>query len=322
MRALAVALILAAGLLAPAAATASTVGITADGRTVFRAGAEANDVVGDATTSLGAQQLTFTDGGSAITPGTGCVAGPPVTCSPPAGGVFGPQIEYHLGDGDDRVVAAYAFAYPIVSGGDGSDRLYGAGQNSEVSGGDGNDVVVGHSNAAGPLNGDAGEDLVVGHEHSGTLHGGWGHDFLVTTVWGASVTGGPGWDTLIGLGRGGTFTAGGDNDLVGFGPGVNGATVNAGGAMDRVRGSDGPDVIDAGGGSDVVDVQGDGAVDTVDCGNEFDWVYADADDVVSRCEVVERVAPAPADPELDAAIARGQAYAAAPFADLVPLVSP
>jgi Ca2+-binding RTX toxin-like protein len=315
------ALTLAVALALPASAAASTVANDpATNRTVFKGGSEANAVLSQETAFFPVPQIGFTDAGSPLTAGAGCAAGATVVCDVPGGGLFGSIVEFRPGGGDDRVRASYGSGYPIIYGAAGNDRLQAGGQRGDVYGGDGNDLVIARVNTPGAVEGNAGNDLIVGGENVATLSGGSGEDFIISN--GArlgSPLGGAGWDTLIGLGQSnGSFSGGVGNDLIAFGPGVSGIQASGGDGADRIYGSDGPDRIDGGTGSDHIDTFGDGQVDTVSCGSDFDWVYADADDVVSRCEVVVRGRHLPANPSVGAAIAYAQSVATDPFDAVLP----
>ncbi|MCW2985712.1 MAG: hypothetical protein JWR63_3282 [Conexibacter sp.] len=313
-------LAVAVALALPAGAAASTVGNDpVTNRTVFKGGNEGNVVLSQESGFFPALQVGFTDTGSPLTPGSGCTAGAPVLCDVPGGGALGSIVEFRPGGGDDVVRAGYGSGHPIIYGAAGNDRLYGGGQFGDVYGGDGDDLVIARVNSPGAVEGNAGDDVLEGSENVGTLNGGTGEDVLIADGRLVSPLGGAGWDTLVGLGQSnGSFSGGVGNDLIAFGPGVGGIQATGGDGADRIYGSDGPDKIDGGSGSDHIDTFGDGQVDTVSCGSDFDWVYADADDVVSRCEVVVRGRHAPADTSVPAAIAYAQSVAADPWNAVLP----
>lgn len=131
-----------------------------------------------------------------------------------------------------------------------------------IFGTDQDDQIVAGDAFAVRINARAGNDCLVGGNPNNSLFGEDGDDLML----------GGGGDDYIDGGAGADVAFGDDGD-------------------DHIRADDGyPDIVFAGNGEDVV-LAADGAVDEIDCGPGFDVAFADPDDILIRCEVVN-----PADP--------------------------
>ena len=197
-----------------------------------------------------------------------------------------------LGDGAHSASpSAFVFTIPLVfSGGDGPDRLFGDAASDALYGDAGLDELYGDlsddwldgGTGSDSLTGSAGFDAVAYDERDGPVavsldgianDGEAGEsDAVAADV--EAVVGSPGDDTLTGNGQ------------------VNGLAGGAG--ADTLDGRAGADVIFGEDGNDSVQAQ-DGAVDEIDCGTGVDTAVADASDVVTACESVQRPSP-PASP--------------------------
>src|SRR5262245_17617899 len=124
--------LIAAGLALPAGvASASTVSVpVAGGPAVFQSGAKASDLVSRLDFATG---LAFKDFAQPIAPGTGCVAGPPVTCA-------ATRQELHFSTRNDRF-RGFSNAEIVIDAGAGRDTLRTAGLWNFVDAGDGADSV-------------------------------------------------------------------------------------------------------------------------------------------------------------------------------------
>jgi Ca2+-binding RTX toxin-like protein len=273
-------LTIAAGLALPTGvAVASTVSVDPPGSpAVFQSGPAASDVTSQL---VGGTTLQFKDAAQALTAGTGCVAGPPVSCD-------ATNQVIHFGNGNDRFRAFSLEPITITSDG-GADTIRAAGSVNTISAGGGNDSVWENGNGVGSVKGDGGNDKLYSFEAAANIQGGTGNDLLTTSS--ARLTnllnGGDGDDELVATGGGeGTINGGTDDDVIVLDTPFGGWTANADGGNDIVAGSDGRDTVFSGGGSDLIDVSGDGGQDTVDCGSGADVVVYDTGDTISRnCEI-------------------------------------
>jgi RTX calcium-binding nonapeptide repeat (4 copies) len=210
------ALVAALALLAPAAASATTVSYANGTITVKAAAGEKNTI----TVNEGDGSYQITEASAPIEPGPGCDKAPGtsrVGC--PATGTVALGVD--LGDGDDSL---------IVSVGIPADILGGAG-NDTVTGGFGDDIIRG-DDGDDSLSGNAGNDTLEGAGGADNLDGGAGADSVTGNDGNDGLTGGDGDDTLIG--------ADGDDALT------------AGSGNDRLEAGKGADSLDAGAGSDVL----------------------------------------------------------------------
>lgn len=288
--------VISAALVAPGAATASTVSM--EGSTaVFLSGAQASDVVLDTRVT---GDVAFTDAAQALTAGTGCLAGTPVVCPNSFAQTF------RLGAGNDRVFAwsdwsvnVFAAAgddhidasggFTHVEAGKGDDHVV-AGSNgmAEVIAGDGNDAVRSDVGSSSSLDGNGGDDLIVAvTPFRNDITGGDGNDDVIVMPRSPSAFGGGGFGSI-------TTGAGDDAIIVRNKNNFAGYEIDAGADIDTIYGGSGADVIKAGSGNDLIDVFGDhhavpgGVVDTVNCGPGADTVFADPEDVIAaNCEWVE-----------------------------------
>ncbi|MCA0918738.1 M10 family metallopeptidase C-terminal domain-containing protein [Pseudooceanicola nanhaiensis] len=146
------------------------------------------------------------------------------------------------------------FAHDTVYGGDGADRLLGAGGNDAFYGGTGADTLIG-GDGNDLLRGNAQDDRIEGGTGNDTVYGDLGRDYVLleagddvfiddaqADAFGQdTVYGGEGADRLFG--------AGGDDRLFG---GTHADTIYGGVGNDLLRGNAQDDWIDAGTGDDTV----------------------------------------------------------------------
>jgi Ca2+-binding RTX toxin-like protein len=272
-------LTITAGLALPTGvAAASTVSVDPPGGpAVFQSGPAASDV----TSQLTDTTLSFKDAAQVLTAGTGCVAGPPVSCE-------AVDQDIRFGNANDRF-RAFSFGAIAISAGGGSDTLRASGLYNIVSAGAGNDQVWENGSSNGSVKGDGGNDKLYSFEASANVQGGAGDDLLTTRSSRSDnlLSGGDGEDRLVVTGAGsGTVNGGTDADVIVLDAELGGYTAGGDGGNDIVSGSPGADIVNGNGGSDLIDVSGDGGGDTVDCGTGSDVVGYDEGDTVSRnCEV-------------------------------------
>jgi Ca2+-binding RTX toxin-like protein len=302
---------LAAGLALPAGiASASTVSVPATpGPAVFQGGTLASDLTTRLEPVLGLQLEDFAQ---TLTPGAGCVAGPPVACA----GTTSQDIRF--GNRADAF-RGYSRGPITITAGGGRDSIRAAGEWNSIYAGDGADSVWENGNSLGSVNGEGGDDKLYTFESPARLHGGTGNDLLVTGAfnWGHQLTGDEGADKLVALasGSGSGIASGGDGaDVIVIDTSAGGYTADGGAGNDTLSGGPDADAISGGAGKDTIDVTGDGVADTVECGTEVDTVYADPEDsVAADCERVRRTAP------VLAAVATARADAAA-FVAAIPAI--
>jgi Ca2+-binding RTX toxin-like protein len=110
------------------------------------------------------------------------------------------------------------------------------------------------------------------------------------------------------LGRA-TLSGNANNDVIALDSILRGSTADGGTGNDTLQGGVGADTLAGGGGSDAIVSAGDGEIDTVDCGPGLHIVFADTDDDVSHCEIVQIGGP-PVLPQVTAARADAQAFVA------------
>jgi hypothetical protein len=273
-------LTIAAGFALPAGvAAASTVSVDPPGsQAVFESGPAASDVTSQL---VGGTTLQFKDAAQALTAGTGCLAGPPVSCD-------AIDQELHFGSAADRF-RAFSLGGIVISAGGGADTIRAAGSVNTISAGGGSDSVWENGNGAGSVKGDGGNDKLYSFEATANIQGGTGDDLLTTSS--AHLTnllnGGDGDDELVVTGGGeGTVNGGTNDDVIVLDAPFGGYTANGDGGSDIIAGSTGGDTVFAGGNSDLIDVSGDGGNDTVDCGTGIDIVAYDTGDTIARnCEI-------------------------------------
>jgi Ca2+-binding RTX toxin-like protein len=275
-------LTIAAGLALPTGvAAASTVSVDPPGSpAVFESGPGASDV----TSQISGTTLSFKDAAQALTAGTGCVAGPPISCE-------AVDQELHFGNANDRF-RAFSIGGIALSAGGGADIIRAAGSFNIVSAGGGADRVWENGNSNGSVKGDGGDDKLYSFEASADIQGGTGDDLLTTTSprFDNELAGGDGDDELVVSGFGsGTVSGGSGLDVIVLDAQFGGYTAKGEGSADTIAGSPGSDIVNGGGGNDVIDVSGDGGGDTVDCGTGADLVAYDTGDTIARnCELRHR----------------------------------
>jgi hypothetical protein len=303
MRASISTLVLAAGLLMPAAAAASEPSTVAYDATtqgsIFRVGAAPGDVM--VQEDLPPFEMTFQNARNPLEAGFGCSPGAPAVCPP------GP-VTIHLGDGFDRAVVLTVVAPVTIYGYGGDDELRAAAIREVVHAGAGDDTVFARSRVA-TVYGDGGADRLYGAELLLHLNGGDGNDLVVSDGAFGDLTGGDGYDVIVrgGAGEAGLLDGGEDPDLIGFLPDYGNDssswTLVGGGSYDAIHGSPGTDSVSGGPGNDEIWVHGGGA-DSVDCGGGFDEVNADGSDAVAaNCERV-RLNAGPVDRRFARALAQ------------------
>ena len=289
------------GLLVPASAAASSVGMK--NGALFYAGAsgEANDVVvwreGDNYIFTDTQQIAAGPGCMTSSRADAVGGGYTAVCS--ALGVWIGNLD--AGDGDDTITDSTATGL-ILRGGAGVDRIDAGAGDDYLDGGDDADTLNG-GDGDDSLDGGAGPDALVGQAGTDrakysmrasavgvTLDGlaNDGSSSEADNVQTEAVEGGWGNDVLTG--------DEGDNRLYGA---IGDDTLTGGGGDDYLEGSFEDDVLEGGAGVD--DVRGnsgadsirsrDSVADAVDCGSEADTVAADLlDTTTADCEQVDRAA--------------------------------
>jgi diguanylate cyclase (GGDEF)-like protein len=285
-------LALGAALLAPAAALASSVSLSAGKLTVSASPGKANQFeIWSGTNQDGSGVLVTDASGTSLTPGSGCIVyGPGVGCAMPQ------SVTVNAGDGDDSVIIHSPLPFTL-NGGAGQDSLYGSDGADTLDGGDGDDMLAG-----GPggdvFRGGSGEDTLTFAAHSVAVtadpdgvadDGSSGeHDNVMPDV--EDLIGGPAADTLVG------------------GPGAN--SLSGGDGADALYGRDGDDTLEGGEGQDVMRAEAgddtvrsrDASSDDVSCGAGQDSASADpVDQLAGDCET-ETVAPPPPAPPAPAAV--------------------
>jgi len=247
-------LALAAWLVLPATAAASTAGVSADGElSVVGSPGEANRLTVTFIGSSPAGDAVFiTDNGPGIQAGANCfVSGSEVVCK----GIE--NVSVSLGDRADGYADSGLDLPVTISGGDGDDRITTrASARRAVQAGDGADVVraLGMSRRPAKLVGEDGNDHLEVIQGKGNLTGGSGNDELLGGKLKDNLTGGNGRDAIRGRG--------GADRLVGEG------------GIDLLVGGGGTDFFKSGAGSDQIRSR-DGRAETVDCTAGNDQVRAD-----------------------------------------------
>ena len=246
-------------------------GVECSGRVVVTAGpGERNRVTFSGfapgtESSLPVTVATVVDQGAPLRAGTGCVqlSAHRVRCDPDRSPYRGDPVE------------------PVISTGDGADRVTIAGGSSTVLGGSGNDrIVANNPSYGGTLKGGAGDDRIrsaapLYPASDDVLEGGRGDDALSASD-GQPLRGGSGDDRLTGSEQPDEMDGGSGRDrLLGR---DGGDKLNGGSGRDRIHGGDGGDRI----------VSRDRARDRVNCGRGRDKVRADGRDRALRCERVRR----------------------------------
>jgi hypothetical protein len=268
-----VALLIAIGsLIAPATASAARVGHEPDGRIVYRA---AHDEVDDVDVRPDwtpfARTLLYTASAALLTPGPGCLAGPPVACE------ARDDAAIYLGNRDDRAAQRVdARSRSSVYGEAGDDDIFSGGGQAYADGGAGADRVTVSSGGDSVASGGRGnDDLRAISTNFAVLYGDDGADALNGSAPNVRLFGGTGPDTITG-------TAGfGIGGLADAGPGDDRITLAADGSSWR---------IDAGTGHDTITVTGSGS-DNIVCGPGWDVANVGPEDVVAPdCEAVHGAA--------------------------------
>ncbi len=309
---------LAAALLLPAAAGASTVSSAPTSGidlTTFQAGPGPSNATLTANNAWTDSAQTLTAGANCTDDGAGTVSCPPTS-----------DVEVYLRNAADTFTNTFYWYKLAVHGGGGADRLSGNGSATEIWGDGGPDRIDVRSNGTATGHGGTGADEIRGNFPQGNgaaIDGGDGADLLVgNSNNDKTVNGDAGQDQLFEIrGVSGTLDGGANADtLVRIGTSFIAGTItlNGGDGPDTIQGAKGKDVVSGGKGADVIAVSGDTSVDEVSCGGGVDTVYADATDVVaSDCESVT-IGAAPALPAVDAA----KAHLAAAFPDTPQTPSP
>lgn len=159
--------------------------------------------------------------------------------------------------------------WPCYFGAGGADHVTGSTWIDAIVGGGGADVLNGRG-GADSIDGQGGNDTVSTTGAPGVLYGGNGSD---------TVTGGPGEQDIFG---GGVCT---ETSYWGFGGGPSTDPCNVGDGSDHLYGMGGDDWL----WESNSDQHGDGVVDYLDGGPGNDFCAAEAIDVVTGCETVERL---------------------------------
>jgi hypothetical protein len=163
--------VLAAALIAPAGAGASTAAV-AGGTLAITAGAGETNMISVTTADFGFGPTWAYEDLAGITAGDGCTQRTPtvVTCSG-----YG-RVEAMLGDGDDTYSTNESIP-DVVDGGPGNDTINGGAGNDRLLGGDGNDTLDGDSEND-ELDGQAGNDNLTGDDGDDIIRGGTGSDSI------------------------------------------------------------------------------------------------------------------------------------------------
>ncbi len=187
-----------AAAVAPATASASTVGFAPDGALVYTAAPGELNSVGIQSGNDDAT-LTIYDGDGSITSPTppGCTtydATKAVTCPLP------PLVRLDLGDGKDWGYVSNGVPVPsTLLGGDGDDTLAGNEAPQTIDGGAGTDKIAG-AQGADVLRGGDGNDSVDGGEGADQVEGGAGDDLMAGDHYEGQfsdvIDGGPGFDRI------------------------------------------------------------------------------------------------------------------------------
>jgi len=297
MRSTVAVLTVSAGLItSTGVAAASTVQVE-NGAAVFRSGPRASALV---THEVGLPAFSFEDALQATYAGPGCAAGPPVSC-------VAARQEIHLSNKADSFRGRSTTPLTVSAGG-GADSIRAAGGDNIVDGGDGGDDVWANGESHTDVYGGAGADRILIFESMPRAQGDGGDDLLVLSAgtFDGRIAGGDGRDELVstGLGRA-TLFGDASNDVLVLDSILRGSIADGGAGSDILQGGAGADTLTGAGGSDAIVSAGDGEIDTVDCGSGFDIAYADADDVVTHCEIVQ-TGEIPVLPQVTAARADAQ----------------
>jgi hypothetical protein len=281
-------------LAAASSASASTLAVDSGGTLRFTAArGEANALNATDLTSPGT--MVFTDTGSRIRVGKGCVA---VTWHEGQCAVANDQnVVIDLGDRRDtaRAFALTALKRLRMTGGSGDDTIEDLPQTgAEVSGGPGDDTILVHPNFGGrvDVDGDWGNDSITAMSASGVVNGGVGDDEITLTSFidlpgaASSAYGGFGDDAITANGVtsmsliDGGF---GDDTITTTGLAIV-AVLNGGFGRDAITARpDRGEQINGGIGADVID--GGGGGDTIDCGFGFDRYVVYDGDTATSCEL-------------------------------------
>lgn len=262
----------------PGVAQAATV--SSDGSTVTYTAA-AHEVNSPALLSS-FPTMTFSDATAPLTAGTGCVAGPPVSCS-------GFDLVLNLGDKNDDTNVDNGIGNTTIDGGTGADTLKGGSTAGvAITGGDGNDALTVNANSTGTGHGGIGADTLLGTSANNQLFGDDGADLLTNRggrFSAGTLDGGSGNDRIVGSGIASLVGGAGFDILVAQSAGES---IDGGAATDNITSLAGGSTITAGGSNDQIDAaDGTGTPDTVSCGSGTDTVWADAgDSIAPDCENV------------------------------------
>lgn len=158
----------------------------------------------------------------------------------------------------------------VLTGGQGSDFIRGAGGNDVINGGDGPDTLFGDQGddivlgGAGPdlINGGEGIDRLSGGSDDDALDGESGDDLLLGGVGADVLIGGTGDDVLHG--------EGGEDSIFG---GQGGDRLDGGSGADRLFGDDGNDTLSGGEGHD--SLYGGAGFDELSGGTGDDWLQGE-----------------------------------------------
>jgi Ca2+-binding RTX toxin-like protein len=283
--------------LAPATASAASIGLTVPGGTPTIAYAaspgEVNAVAMRGTVNGGDDlRMPFFEYSAPLTVGASCGGLLPTICG------FADQAfpaTVALGDEND-VASTNSFTQNLtMDAGSGADDVLAGGIDATADGGSGSDSIILAANNVTTGHGGSGRDKIFGGlgAAAAILTGGTGRDLLVPGGFAFNdAQGGTNADTLVSF-TGDAVTLDGESgsDLLVAPTGRSGITLDGGSGSDIAFSHVGSVVVDAGSGYDYVDVKSgdDTAPDTVSCGSELDAVYADSwDDVAKDCELVIR----------------------------------
>ena len=263
------ALALAAVLMLPGSALATTVSVNNGKLIVSGSPGEKNQIaVWTGTSEEGSGALVSDDGpGVTLTPGAGCIpyGQGDIGCSLPS------SLELKGGDENDSVVSNSWLPAKLL-GGSGDDTLDGGPGKDTLEGNDGNDTLLGGF-AGDTLKGNSGNDTAsfaaytfpVALDADGVADDGVSGENANIATDVENLTGGSGDDTITGS------------------SGAN--TLDGRGGRDNLRGAAGDDRLES----------RDGSVDTVSCGAGNDSVTGDSTDSIDGdCEATAAQSPSPA----------------------------
>lgn len=162
--------------------------------------------------------------------------------------------EAHAGGGRDTVSGGFGSdelygdaGRDTLNGDEGDDYLYGGNAKDTLNGGKGADSLTGGS-GDDTLNGQKGADNMYGNEGNDILNGGKGNDSLFGDAGNDFLDGGKGNDTLFGADGDDTLDGGKGDDTLFADAGND--TLKGGKGSDTMFGADGEDILKGGKGSD------------------------------------------------------------------------